>query len=154
DNTEYLERFFDWLRAFLESFFETREMRGFAHGTRFLVLVLALVVLAFGLWRWVGRRSPAAARARRDRLSAPQDALLLDSPSEHLGRAQGLLATSPREAIREGLLALLSALERKRLAQPDRVKTNRELARELPLRGAPGPLSSEVRGLLEWYDAA
>src|SRR5262249_11876668 len=28
------------------------------------------------------------------------------------------------------------------------------LARELPLRGAPGPLSSEVRGLLEWYDAA
>jgi hypothetical protein len=81
-------------------------------------------------------------------------ALRLDSPGEHLARARTALASQPREAIREGLLALLSSLEAKRLARPDRVKTNRELVGELPGRGASAHLTGEVERLVGWYDRA
>ena len=68
---------------------------------------------------------------------------------------QEVVATGqPREAIREGLLALLSSLEAKRLARPDRVKTNRELVGELPGRGASAQLTGEVERLVRWYDRA
>jgi hypothetical protein len=80
--------------------------------------------------------------------------LKLDVPSAHLERARAALAGDPRRAIREGLLALLSHLERERLARPDRVKTNRELAQELPARGASPALAETVARLLAWYDAA
>ncbi|MFP2933600.1 DUF4129 domain-containing protein, partial [Pyxidicoccus sp. 3LG] len=46
------------------------------------------------------------------------------------------------------------ALEQRRLARPDRVKTNRELAAELPARGSPAPVVSEVERLVGWYDRA
>jgi hypothetical protein len=69
-----------------------------------------------------------------------------------LQRARGALASNTREAIRQGLLALLSTLEERQLARPGRVKTNRELAAELPGRGAPPPLVQEVERLVRWYD--
>ena len=78
---------------------------------------------------------------------------MLQAPEAHLARARAALDTDAREALREALLALLSALERRRLSRPDRVRTNRELARELPARGAPPAVAAEVARLVEWYDA-
>jgi hypothetical protein len=79
---------------------------------------------------------------------------MLDSPPEHLARARAALTTAPREAIRQGLFALLSSLEDARLARPDRVRTNRELVRELPSRGADATLVAKIDPLMRWYDGA
>ena len=58
------------------------------------------------------------------------------------------------EAIREGLLSLLSTLERRRFARPDRVKTNRELADELAaLAAEPTTLFAQARKVQVWLDA-
>ena len=98
-------------------------------------------------WRW---RRPVTPPVSASGEAAAR--LELDAPREHLQRAREALASSPREAIRQGLLALLSTLEERQLARPDRVKTNRELAAELPGRGAPAPLVHEVERLVRWYD--
>jgi hypothetical protein len=87
--------------------------------------------------------------AARPELPAP---LRLDPPGDHLRRAQAALESDPREAIREGLLGLLSCLERRRLARPDRVKTNGEIVLELPVRGAPPELVAKVGPVVRWYD--
>ena len=116
------------------------------------MLGLALAaVLWLGLWLAAHRRSKARAQSGVPVEAAP---LVLDSPGEHLGRARAALGTDAREAIREGLLGMLSTLEQRRLARPDRVKTNRELAAELPARGAPAPVVHEVERLVGWYDQA
>ena len=96
-------------------------------------------------------------RRGRDHAIAPPVAssalaLALEDPAAHLRRARAQLASDPRGALREGLLGLLSLLERRRFARPDRVKTNRELARELPGRGAPAELTARVERLLGGYD--
>jgi hypothetical protein len=149
-NTDLLQRLMRQLDAWLDSFFQSRGAQGFAVATRAVVLGLALAVVL-----WVGLR------LRRWRREAPVQAtgsaedtapLALDSPAEHLRRARETLAADSREAIRQGLLALLSSLEERQLARPDRVKTNRELAAELPGRGAPAPLVQEVERLVRWYD--
>lgn len=77
-----------------------------------------------------------------------------EAPAAHLTRAKALLDSDPREAIRQGLYALLSLLEQQRWARPDRVKTNRELADALPARGAPFELAATVTRMLGWYDGA
>jgi hypothetical protein len=139
-----------WLRQLLERLFETRGMRGFAQGTRFFVLLLALLILGLGLRRLATRfrrgaeRVPAAGRWEKT--------LLLESPEAHLKAAESLLSADPRAATREGLLALLSLFERNRYAQPDRVKTNAEIAQELLSRGAGPALCAEAGELLRWYD--
>jgi hypothetical protein len=142
-----------WFRQLLEQLFETRGMRGFAQGTRLLVLVLALGVLGWALRRLAmqgrTRGAPGRRRSRRD----PSDrSLPLDSPQVHLDHAQVLLPKDPRSAIREALLALLSLFERTRYAQPDRVKTNHEIAHELASRGAPAQICADAGALLHWYD--
>ena len=138
----------DWLAALLE----TRQAQSFATSTRTGVLVLGFAVALFAALRlrhW--RRGP-----RRPQDGSPASAVAprLDSPGEHLARARTALGTQPREAIRQGLLALLSSLEARRLARPDRVRTNRELVDELPGRGAPERLTQEVERLVRWYDRA
>jgi hypothetical protein len=141
------------LQRWLEGLFESRGAQGFAVATRAVMLGVALAVVLFGVLRLRFRRqSRTAATTDAARASAP---LVLDSPGEHLGRARAALAASDaRESIREGLLGLLSTLEQRRLARPDRVKTNRELAAELPTRGAPAPVTGEVERLVGWYDRA
>jgi hypothetical protein len=139
------------LRAWLESIFETAGAETYSNLTRVVVLVAAALGAIALVVRLAGRR-----RASR---AAPTSAgsvvaLTLADPAEHLARARTLTASEPRAATREGLLALLSALERQRLARPDRVKTNREIVDELPARGAPDSIVEAVRAQLGWFDRA
>lgn len=149
----WVQRALRWLRQALAWLFATRGAETFAEGTRFIVLAIAVAVVLYAAVRLVRalRRRGVRPAAGGASATAP---LLLDDPEQHLRRARDAVATAPREAIREGLLSLLSALERKRLARPDRVKTNRELAAELPRRGAPPDLHAAAERLLRWYDGA
>lgn len=143
------------LGRFFEDLFGTSGAQGFAEWTRFLILTAAALAAV-----WVFYRLVLRLRAGRRRLPRAVPALHDTAPAAaqagrvHLRRARGLVEASPREGIREGLLGLLAALEGAGLSRPERVRTNRELARELPARGAPAPLVSEVRDLLAWYDRA
>jgi hypothetical protein len=138
------EQFFAWLKKL----FETEGAARFAKATPFFVLTAAFAVAGLALLRFVRiRRGPASAAG------APgAEPLLLRPAPEHLANARRLLASAPREAIREALLALLSSLERRRLARPDRVKTNREVCAELPGRGAEPALVRDVEARVDWYD--
>ncbi|WP_224249163.1 DUF4129 domain-containing protein [Hyalangium gracile] len=149
-NTDLLQRLMRQLDAWLSTFFQSRGAQSFAIATRAVMLGLALAVVLWAALRFRRWRRPTEPQA----LGSPGAAapLELDSPGEHLRRAREALASTPREAIRQGLLALLSTLEERQLARPDRVKTNRELAAELPGRGAPAPLVQEVERLVRWYD--
>jgi Domain of unknown function (DUF4129) len=150
---DLVQRLMRTLKIWLEELLQTREAQSFATSTRTAVLVLGFAVALFAVLRlrhW--RRGPARSGGNAGPGSAA--ALVLDSPGEHLARARVALGRQPREAIREGLLALLSSLETKRLARPDRVKTNRELVGELPGRGASAQLTGEVERLVRWYDRA
>ncbi|MBI3182042.1 MAG: DUF4129 domain-containing protein [Myxococcales bacterium] len=140
-----LSRLWDWLYSLLG----TSEAGSFSRAARTAVLAGALAVVIGGALRLLRARlrrpRPAAAKPHADRLK-------LEDPLEHLSRARAALGADAREAIRQGLFCLLSALEKRRLARPDRVKTNRELAAELPVRGATPELHAEVSELLRWYD--
>ncbi len=150
-NSDLLQRLLRELEAWMEQFFQSRGAVGFAVTTRAIILGLAVAVVLWGVLRLRHRRPAAARKARAGAVAEP---LKLDSPRAHLQRARSALGSDAREAIREGLLSLLSALEERRLARPDRVKTNRELAAELPGRGAPDALVREVERLVHWYDGA
>lgn len=141
-------RWLAWLKAKLEAFFESTGAESYSTVTRGLVLVAAALVMVVVLARWLGGRR---ARPRRDEAAT---APTLAPPPEHLATAHRLLAESPRAALREGLLAVLSHLERAHLARPERARTNREVIAELPARGATVELAASVRGLLGWYDEA
>lgn len=149
------ERMIAELLGLLESLFGTSGAQGFAEWTRFLVLAAAALLLT-----WLGVRLVRAALGRRTRAPRPTARTaaplpeVVDKGGVHLARAHGLIVHAPREGIREGLLGLLSALEGAGLSRPDRVRTNQELARELPDRGASAPTVREVRDLLDWYDRA
>jgi hypothetical protein len=150
-NTDLVQRLIRQADAWLSGFFQSRGAQSFATATRALMLGLALAVVLWAVLRfrrW--RRTSTMSRAEPEKEGAAP--LALDSPGEHLRRARETLSSDTREAIRQGLLALLSTLEERQLARPDRVKTNRELAAELPSRGAPPPLAQEVERLVRWYD--
>ncbi len=152
-NSDLLTRLLRELQDWLEGLFESRGAQGFAVATRAVMLGVALAVVLFGVLRVRWRRSRKAIPAQA--MEGEAAPLRLDTPGEHLGRARTALETEDaREAIREGLLGLLSALEQRQLARPDRVKTNRELAAELPSRGAPARVTGEVERLVGWYDQA
>ena len=138
-------RFVSWFNAF----FESRGAERYSDVTRFLVLFAAALVAGWVVLRLLARRGTQALPAA---LTPDAMALHLDDPAAHLRRGRSAVSSDPRAALREGLLALLSTLERRRLARPDRVKTNRELAGELPARGAPPELTKTVEQLLGWYD--
>lgn len=138
------------LKAWLETVFETSEAETYSNLTRVFVLVLAAFVVVATVARLAGRRL-----AKRTKMQTPERRELeLADPSQHLARARALASGDARAAAREGLLAILTALERQRLARPDRVKTNRELARELPERGASPELVVAVTTQLTWFDRA
>jgi len=139
------------LRALLSKLFETSGAETYSNATRVAVLVLAALLIVAVVARLAGRR---LARRAVDAPAAAERPLVLEDPSVHLAEAERLVTNDPRAGAREGLLAMLAALERQRLARPDRVKTNRELARELPERGAPAALAEAVRAQLEWFDRA
>jgi hypothetical protein len=149
-NTDLLQRLLRQADAWLGGLFQSKGAQSFATATRAIILGLGLAVVLWGVLRFRRWRRAPVAQAPADAGAASP--LELDSPSEHLQRAREALAATPREAIRQGLLALLSTLEERQLARPDRVKTNRELAAELPSRGAPPPLVQEVERLVRWYD--
>ncbi|HEY8206026.1 MAG TPA: DUF4129 domain-containing protein [Myxococcaceae bacterium] len=146
-----LARLVAWLTAWFEALFESRGVQGFAQWTRVLVLALAIaVVLGVGFrltstWRGGGGRG-------RTKPAVQRRGMTLDAPEAHLSRGGAMLETDPRGAIREGLFALLGALERKALARADRVRTNRETAEEIVQRGATPEVSDQARQLLGWYD--
>lgn len=148
-NRELLQHWVELIWSWLSDLLESRGAGRFAEGTRALVLGLAAALIAVGAWRVLRmkRGKPAAKRS-----SPSHGSLRLDPPEDHLRRARAALEAEPREAIREGLLALLSVLERRRLARPDRVKTNGEMVAELPLRGAPVELIARISPLVTWYD--
>lgn len=138
------------LRHWFERLFESSGAEKYSNVTRVLVLIAALVIGGGVTLRFLNRRRVKLAPARQQQLSSAP--LELDDPATHLARAEAMLGTAPREAIREGLLSLLSFLERRRFARPDRVKTNRELTAELPTRGAPPELVGQVAPLFTWFD--
>ncbi len=138
-----LARFLAWL----ESLFETAGAQTYSNITRVLVLIAAALVAA---WFGLRVRSRRLAKQRLPRTEAGPAALL--DPTLHWQRARARLAEDPREAIREGLSALLATLEQRRLARPERVRTNREVADELPARGASLEVTAQVSALLSWYD--
>ncbi|MBL9038765.1 MAG: DUF4129 domain-containing protein [Archangium sp.] len=143
-----------WLaraQAWLASFFETTSAQTYSNVTRVVVLVAAFALVIGLAVRWARRRARPAPGTRRSR---EERAVTLDDPAIHFTRASSLLEHDARGALREGLLSLLSHLERRRLARPDRTKTNRELAHELPSRGAPPAVTEQVVSLLRDYDAA
>ncbi len=143
-----------WLRrlvGWLESFFDGKGAESFAAITRALVLGAAAAAAAVGLIRVALGRRAANAPKPAGLLAAPES---LEDPAAHLALARAAVNTDPREAIRQGLLALLSWLEARRLARRGRAKTNRELARELPERGASAELCEAVASLIGWYDRA
>lgn len=148
---DLVKRLMRQLEAWMESLFESSGAQSFAVATRAVMLGLAFALVLWGVLKLAGRRRRVAAPLASTPAEAP---LVLDSPAVHLRRAHTMLGTDAREAIREGLMGLLSALEQRRLARPDRVKTNRELAAELPARGAPATVVSEVERLVGWYDRA
>lgn len=143
-----------WLENALRSLFDSLNVkagRSFSELTRVAVLFAAAVVASLALasfvlrWRWK-KRGPVS------KSEPSSNALALESPQAHLDRARTLLSHSPREALREGLLSLLSSLEAARLARPERVKTNRELADEMTARGASEALARRARELFSTYD--
>lgn len=147
---DLVKQFLRKLESWLEGLFESREAQGFAVATRAVMLGLAIALVLWSALRVRAMRlRRKTVRTEGGNASAP---LVLDAPPEHLKRARKALADQPREAIREALLSMLSTLEERRLARPDRVKTNRELAAELPTRGAPAPITREVERLMAWYD--
>lgn len=141
---------FKRFKAWLEAIFETSGAETYSNVTRVVVLFLATFVVIAVVVRITGRRLQRVKAPEAQRAAA----LELDDPAEHLTRARALLGADPRASAREGLLAILAALERQRLARPDRVKTNRELARELPSRGATPELVEAVSSQLSWFDRA
>lgn len=145
--SDLLKRFQRWL----ESVFETTGAETYSNLTRVIVLLLAAFVVIAVSVRFVGRRVRSKSLGKTQ---ASSTALELADPSVHLARAKALIGTDARAGAREGLLAMLAALERKRLARPDRVKTNRELTKELPQRGAPPELVEAVSAQLSWFDRA
>lgn len=151
---DVMQRLFRLVKQWLEALLETRQALSFATGTRTLVLVLGFAVALFALLRLRHWRRDARRSGQEGSSPGGELASRLDSPGEHLARARKALGTQPREAIREGLLALLSTLEARRWARPDRVRTNRELVDELPGRGVPERLTQEVERLVRWYDRA
>ncbi|MFZ5469169.1 MAG: DUF4129 domain-containing protein [Myxococcota bacterium] len=150
-NTNVLQRMFLWLQSWLSKLFETQGAATFSNWARAAVLGAAFAAVGVAGFRLARTR-----RRRKEPSMSPAlgERLPLENPVTHLSNARRLLEPDPREAIREGLFALLSSLERRRLARPDRVKTNRELASELPTRGAPPELTEAVGGLVGWYDRA
>lgn len=150
-NTGALQALMAQLRNWFESLFESSGAEAYSNVTRVVVLALALAVGGGVTLRLINRRRAKVVKQERAKV-AP--ALVLDDPATHLARAEAMLGTAPREAIREGLLSLLSSLERQRFARPDRVKTNRELSEELPTRGAPAELIGRVTPLFAWFDRA
>lgn len=146
---QYLARFWAWLTSLLQ----TGGASTFAEGTRFLVLLLAAVAALFGLLKLVQLRDRRQSHGIANTATDAGASLNLASPQTHLSRARALVGTDARAALREGLLALLSHLEQAHWARPDRVKTNQEISRELPDRGAPAAVTAEVRELMRDYDA-
>jgi hypothetical protein len=149
-NQGTLEQLIRRIKSWFEQLFGSRGAETYSVVTRFLVLMAAALVAGWAVLAIVARRRAAVRASEQPEpdSSAPK----LDDPQEHLQRARAQLATDPRGALREGLLSLLSVLERKRLARPDRVKTNRELAQQLPTRGADPALTQAVEKLLLGYD--
>ena len=139
------------LNAWFDRFFGTRGAETYSVVTRWLVMLAGALIALYALVRFLGRRRRTTAAQS---VTAGGGALKLDDPMVHFARARQSLAAAPRDALREALLGLLSSLERARLARPDRVKTNRELVRELPSRGAAPELAKSVGELIDWYDEA
>lgn len=147
-NANVIAVLWEQLFAWLKRLFQTRGAATFAKAAPFFVLTVAFTIALLALLRFVRfrpREATAVSRPEPERLD-------LRPPPEHLANARRLAASEPRAAIREALLALLSSLERKNLARPDRVKTNRELCAELPGRGADAALVGAVRSRIDWYD--
>ncbi len=149
-NSGALQALFAQARAWFMALFETTGAETYSNVTRVLVLAAALAVGLFAALRLRARKARLAASAPGP-LSAP---LELDDPAVHRARAEALLASNPREAIREALLSLLAALERRHFARPDRTRTNRELHEALPRNGAPPELVAAIAPLFSWFDRA
>lgn len=143
------------IREWILSLLDSSGAAGFAEWTRALVLLAAVLLLVFLVVRWTRRRrSHAAGFSDAAHPLASPTVEVLDLPSRHLARGREALTGAPREAIRQGLLALLSGLEEGGVIAPGRVRTNRELAQALPTSGIAAGEVDRLAELLAWYDRA
>ncbi len=143
-----LEKLAEWLRAL----FETEGAASFSNWTRVAVLAVGAALAAVVVWRFVVARARAKGPAASTDASRLSQGPALDDPQAHLARGQALLGVEPRAALREGLLATLSSLERRRLARLGRATTNAEVARAVPSRGGSPELGARIEALTGWYD--
>jgi hypothetical protein len=138
------------LQEWAKSLFVTTGAQTYSNVTRVLVLVVALVVGVLLTVR--SFRKTVAVDAPLKPVATPNEAR--DAPGVHLSRAAELVKLSPRESIRESLLAVLSHLDQRHLHRGPQGRTNRELRAELEMPGTPPELVRSVTPLLQWFDAA
>ena len=133
------------LKAWVLSLLEDRTTNTLASGIRWLVLGLAATLAGAALWRTWARR-----RAGDEASAGPPAPVLsrLSPPTDHLRAARASLPGDPRGALREGLLALLSGLERAGWLSAGRTLTNRELSSAIADR----PGADEAGALLRGFD--
>lgn len=147
-NSGALQAWMAQARAWFMTLFETRGAETYSNITRIAVLVAAIAIVILVIVRVRSRRRQLATMPTANL----ETELELDDPATHRARAEALLSENPREAMREALFSLLSVLERRRLARPDRTRTNRELGAELPANGAAPELVARVAPLFTWFD--
>jgi hypothetical protein len=145
----------DLIETWLKGFFESGDSPGFSSFSRRVVLGLFVAIAATGLLLALSRL-----RFRKARGAKPQSTPLTSGsptaphPTSHWERATRALATNPREAMRQGWLALLFRFEERRWLAPGRVETNREVGNHLAQRGAPTSLQEQVESLGQAFDVA
>jgi hypothetical protein len=144
-----LTRILSWFRDVFSASEGVRESVALVRTAFLLGACLLAALLALRMARaFLARRRPAAPGTQ----GVP---LALDDPEAYQRRAGEALAQSEgREAIRLGLLTLLSTLERLRLAAPGRAATNREVADQIAARGGGEELAQRTRELVAYYDRA
>jgi len=144
-----LARAWTWLR---DVFVQSELVQQGAISLRAVFLIATALAAAWAALRLSRVRLTRRRRALPDDLGS---IIVLDDPARYnAGARQALQKGEAREAIRLGMLALLSTLERMRLCTPGRAATNREIAEHVELRGAPQDLSLSLRDLFGWYDRA
>lgn len=135
------------LEHFLEGLFGSQAAFSAASWTRVVFFVAAGVLAAYLLARMLRRLRPTT---RRRRAPGAGDApVRLDAPADHLAAAAAARAAGAlREAMRQELLAALSALETAELISYGRHRTNREYARGLAGTAA----ATDFAALVDAYD--
>lgn len=157
---KWLREFLEWLRSF---FPEPKEpaaagesgMPNAAWWLQYLIIAIALGLIAFGIYRFGPALLPSLRREKRDK---PGDRVILGERIRSEQAAGDILAEAERlagegdvrGAIRKGYIALLCELSDRKLIGLARYKTNRDYLRDVRKRRE---IYEGVRGLTNKFEA-